>query len=290
MPTPRVVDLSHYNKVEVGGFTKAAAFGIWGVINKVTESTGYVDETYLQRRQAVKDAGMLWGAYHFVRPASIAAQVDHFLRHANPDDKTLLALDWEVSAVTSGMARDFLERIEKAMGRKAVVYSGNTAMEAFGSRVDPYFGSHRLWLAQYSSRPICQRSWSTAWIWQYSGDGLGPTPHNCPGISIPGGNGIDMNSYIADGDRATFEREWTTDASAADQKPSNPQPTTPSKGVAWMQESLNKLIGARLAVDGDYGPLTRMAVIAFQKANPPLATDGVFGPQSQATLERLLAA
>jgi hypothetical protein len=37
-------------------------------------------------------------------------------------------------------------------------------------------------------------------------------------------------------------------------------------------------------VDGIMGPLTRKAVIAFQKAYPPLATDGIPGPQTQAKL------
>ena len=39
------------------------------------------------------DAGLLWGAYHFLRPVSIAAQVDFFLKIASPDNTTLLALD-----------------------------------------------------------------------------------------------------------------------------------------------------------------------------------------------------
>lgn len=295
MPTPRVIDISHYNRIEPNGFVKAAKFGIWGVINKCTESTAYIDPTYAQRRQAVKDAGLLWGGYHFVRPSSIATQVDFFLRAAKPDDKTLLALDWEVNAVNANMAREFLERIEVKLGRKAVVYSGNTAKELLGSRVNPYFASHRLWLAQYGTRPVCQRSWRTAWIWQYSGDGRGPAPHNVPGILIPGNAGIDMNDYVLDDAisdeavaRENLTREWSSNVSSDDQKPTVPQTTIASRNVRWLQEGLNILGHGPLAVDGDYGPKTRAAVMAFQKAYPPLAVDGVFGPQSLLALEQIL--
>ena len=37
-------------------------------------------------------------------------------------------------------------------------------------------------------------------------------------------------------------------------------------------------------VDGIMGPLTRKALIAFQRAHPPLAADGVPGPRTQAKL------
>lgn len=283
MPIPRVIDISHYNRVEPNGFVKVAAAGIWGVISKCTESTTYVDPTYAQRRQAVKDAGLLWGGYHFIRPTSIATQVDFFLRAAKPDDRTLVALDWEVSAVNANMAREFLERIEVKLGRRAVLYSGNTAKELLGSRVDAYFGSHRLWLAQYGSRPICQRSWSEPWLWQFTGDGRGSAPHNIPGILIPGNAGIDINSYA--GTREALEAEWAMNAGMS----STPQtPATPSHDVRWLQASLNTLGYGTLVVDGDYGPRTKAAVTIFQRAHPPLAVDGVFGPQSLLALEQML--
>jgi len=38
-------------------------------------------------------------------------------------------------------------------------------------KADPFFGARRLWLAQSVSTPKCQASWSTWWLWQYSGDG-----------------------------------------------------------------------------------------------------------------------
>lgn len=54
--------------------------------------------------------------------------------------------------------------------------------------------------------------------------------------------------------------------------------------VRWLQERLNEMIGAGLAVDGDFGHATQAAVMALQQANG-LAMDGIAGPQTIALLQ-----
>ena len=71
---PLVVDLSHHN--DVADFGKVKAAGYAGIIHKATEAIGFVDNMYAIRRGDATDAGLLWGAYHFLRPVSIPAQVD----------------------------------------------------------------------------------------------------------------------------------------------------------------------------------------------------------------------
>lgn len=308
MPIPRVVDTSHYNAIgpaaglvnNAEGFRIAERAGLWGVINKASQSTTYVDPTYAQRRQAAKDAGLLYGAYHFMVPGNVAAQADYFLRATKPDDKTLLALDWEHFrgvAPSAAEAHEFMAIVAQKVGRKPIVYSGNTAKEALGSRVDAFFGGHRLWIAQYSSRPVCQRSWRTSWLWQYSDGTVGPSPHRMPGIYLGRNNACDMNDYVLDDAiadphvaRLALTNEWAYDPSTSDQKPNAPQTEIGSRNVKWLQEQLNALGHAMpaLAVDGDAGPKTEAAVRAFQAANPPLKVDGVFGPISSAVLDRIL--
>lgn len=85
-----------------------------------------------------KEAGLLWGAYHFIRPVDVSAQVELFLRSAQPDNDTLLALDYEVDSVSLDEAREFIEGIERKVGRSVVVYSGNTIKEKLGNKVDPW--------------------------------------------------------------------------------------------------------------------------------------------------------
>jgi len=199
---PLVVDLSHHN--DVTDFSAVKAAGIAGIIHKATEGVGFTDKLYADRRGRALGVGLLWGAYHFLRPGSTAAQVDFFLKVAAPDTATLLALDHEDERVALIDAKEFLLRVEDAVGRKPVLYSGFLIKQQLGNSIDGYLAAHRLWLAQYGPRPVTPRNWPSAWLWQFTGDGVGPKPHSIPGIV---GSGIDINSY--EGDAVKLAAEWS---------------------------------------------------------------------------------
>jgi lysozyme len=123
----------------------------------------------------------------------------------NPD--WLFCLDWEDNAdktMSKAKAREWIEIVESALGRpgQCVIYSGNAANEKVGSKADPFFGARRLWLAQYGSTPKCQASWSTWWLWQYSGDG------RVAGVD----SACDVNIY--DGPIDQLVAEWSGGAPA----------------------------------------------------------------------------
>ena len=59
--------------------------------------------------------------------------------------------------------------------------------------------------------------------------------------------------------------------------------------IRWVQDSLNKILGLRLAADGIMGPATRSAVRSFQQKQG-LAADGVVGPQTETALKTALGA
>jgi phosphatidylserine/phosphatidylglycerophosphate/cardiolipin synthase-like enzyme/outer membrane protein OmpA-like peptidoglycan-associated protein len=58
---------------------------------------------------------------------------------------------------------------------------------------------------------------------------------------------------------------------------------TDSGYLRWVQASLNRVLGLRLAVDGIEGPATRSAVRSFQQRRA-LAVDGIVGPNTEAAL------
>ncbi len=53
--------------------------------------------------------------------------------------------------------------------------------------------------------------------------------------------------------------------------------------VRWIQQALNQLGGARLVEDGRIGPITRAAVVSFQRTHG-LKPDGIVGPTTEAAL------
>lgn len=212
---PRVADISHYEVITADGFKEAFQDGLGGVICKATQGTSYKDDKYDRFMHDAKAAGLLVGAYHFPTGDNPIAQVDHFLEVVKPDASTLVALDFESNPNGNSMSIQqavvFLKEIEKRLGRKAVIYSGNDLKETIGdlNATDrAYVCSHRLWLAQYTSKPKLPIGFMRYWLWQYTGDGLGPTPHWVNGIKCPGSKGLDLNVY--NGSPALFQKEWAS--------------------------------------------------------------------------------
>ncbi len=201
----KVLDLSHYNKVS--SYAAIRASGIVGVIFKATQGAGMVDSTFTRSVAEARAAGLLIGAYHFNSGENVNRQVDHFLSVARPDDKMLLALDFEDnrgSNMSLPQAREFLLETERRVGRKPVLYSGNRVKDLLGSHKDPELGAFRLWLAQYGPVPWPQASWQKAWLWQFSDGQVGPAHPHVPGVS----GLVDLNSY--DGSDEQLAKEWAS--------------------------------------------------------------------------------
>lgn len=205
--TPRVADISHHNSVT--DLKASAAAGLWGIIHKASQGRAYRDPNYTGRRDLAKSAGLLWGAYHFNTGDKVADQVENFIAAAKPDDHTLMVLDYEdnrLSNMNITQVAEFLHRIEDRLGRKAAIYSGNRLKEtlSLASDVDrSYVREHRLWLCQYGPHAKLPGGFTKWWLWQYTGDGIGPEPHRIAGIS---GNGIDLNAF--EGTREELTKGW----------------------------------------------------------------------------------
>lgn len=192
---PMVLDLSHHNTIPQD-FEPAKKLGIRGIVHKATEGLGFKDKKYNARRQLAKEAGLLWGAYHFFRPGSVADQVDFFCDVAEPDQYTLLALDHEDEGCDVRSVKRFLALLEEKSGRKPVLYSGHVIKEQLTNVIDKTLGSYRLWHAQYGSTYKINSSWKAPWLWQFTEHG------DVPGVE---GN-VDVNSFA--GSFEKLSSEW----------------------------------------------------------------------------------
>ena len=204
-----VVDLYHGDRVT--SFPRAYEAGIRGIIHKATTGATGKDDAYSGRRAPALKAGLLWGAYHWGTSANVSKQIDNFLSQAKPDEHTLVALDFEASGsytMSLDQAREFLTKIAEKLGRRAVLYSGSLIKEKLGSKNDAFFGSHRLWLAQYGPKPVCQKSWRSHWLWQYTDGESGPDPKTVDGLPGDAEGRLDCDSF--DGSAAQLTSQWAS--------------------------------------------------------------------------------
>ena len=209
-PAANIVDLYHGDAVT--SFDEARVAGVLGIIHKSTTGGTGRDDQYRARRDAALSAGLLWGAYHWGTAAPADAQAANFLDWAAPDENTLVALDFEPTPgnqMTLDGAREFLGIVAQKLGRKPVIYSGSTIKDALGSTNDAYFGSHRLWLAQYGAAPEVQPSWGSYWLWQFTdGKAADPRRRKVPGIAGNDQGEVDCNYYP--GTAVQLADEWAS--------------------------------------------------------------------------------
>lgn len=204
---PFVVDLFHGDAVADFGAVKAA--GIVGVIHKSSQGNRFADVAYEARRQKAKAAGLLWGAYHFNTGDDIPSQVEEFLQYADPDRDTLMALDYEdnsASEMSIDECADFLDLLGSRLNRKPIIYSGNRIREQLpkaSAATQAFVASHKLWLCEYGHVAKVPVPWESYFLWQFTGDGVGPEPHSIPGVTT---HGIDLSTYS--GTAEQLAAEW----------------------------------------------------------------------------------
>jgi lysozyme len=166
--TVQVIDLSHYNSVS--SLVQAKNDGIVGCIHKCSEGSGWRDVMLAERYRLAKEAGLLWGLYHFMRPGSVTLQVNSFLDAAKmaSDENTLFALDYEASGLKLDDVISFLQFLEQRIGRSPVLYSGHTLREALNGKPNEAISRYRLWLADYTSPADLPPGFPSYYLWQYT--------------------------------------------------------------------------------------------------------------------------
>lgn len=154
-------------------FEELKANGIVGVIHKASEGTTHTDTAYANRKEICKDLGLLFGAYHFMRPGDMREEAKHFIRCAGKDVDIHVA-DHEDERVSIDDLKVFLREVTKLTGKEQlVIYSGHVMKEQLGDRYDAELAKHRLWLCHYTTgTPSWPKgTWPQWWLWQYTEDG-----------------------------------------------------------------------------------------------------------------------
>jgi lysozyme len=195
---PTVMDIYHGEDIAPGGFATAFKSGIKGCIHKATQGVSIMDNRYAPRRPQAVAAGMKWAAYHFAQNNDPKAQVNWFLKNAALTDDDWAALDWEdykSLTMTEQQAMTWLKYLMDQTGRSPkgiLIYGGNTLKEKISRANYSFFRQFPLWLCQYGNRAKLPAAWDHYTLWQYTGDGVGPLPHNVPGVNT---KGIDLNIF-----------------------------------------------------------------------------------------------
>ena len=216
MPDPLnvVIDISHHNGNV--NLAKAKEDGILGVIQKATQGQTFKDPTYQRNRQKAKDAGLLWGAYHFGTGSDGLKQAQHFLDVVGNDPRTLLVLDFEPNPTGPSMdleeARAFVTHINEERSRFPGFYSGHYIKQLLGTSTDPILAACWFWLAQYGPTPVVPRNWKTWTMWQYTDGALGPKPHTVKGIGR-----CDRDKF--NGSEAQLRKFWEAEARHKGERP-----------------------------------------------------------------------
>lgn len=178
--TNTVCDFSHH--IEKVNFTKAKEAGLVAVFHKATQASGqhlFTDKKYGERRIAAKQAGLLWGAYHFGVGGSGIDQANAFLEYTKPNNDTLLFLDFE-RCTTDGEtdmsveeAKDFVQQIKLKTGKFPLIYGGALLKEMMNKAVDPILTQCDLIIAQYSLKPHLPKGWDAYKFWQFTDGKVG---------------------------------------------------------------------------------------------------------------------
>ncbi len=178
------IDVSHHNgRID---WDAVAGEGVVFAYAKATEGTVMRDPRFSSNWKGMRDAGLLRGAYHFFRPAqSVERQAERFLARIGepaPGDLPPM-LDLEETSRASDewlgiersrrtlLALAWLDLVERALGRKPVVYTrAGFIRNTLG---DPgALTGYPIWLAQYASAaPTVPAGWNTWSIWQHTDRG-----------------------------------------------------------------------------------------------------------------------
>jgi len=142
---------------------------------KATEGVDLEDPAFDAHWRAMKESGLVRGAYHFyVTEDDPREQAEFFIRNVALDPGDLApVVDVELigHGTAPGLAdrlKVWLEVVEGHYGVKPIIY---TAPKFWDAHLSGEFGEYPLWVAEYEvDEPTLPTGWSEWHLWQWKGD------------------------------------------------------------------------------------------------------------------------
>jgi lysozyme len=180
-----LIDISHYQGTPSLGALNAE--GIVAVICKATEGRSTKDDTYSEKKEVLKPAGIKWGSYHYSSGSEVVLQVENYLNYAKPEPDEFMALDYEPSSSGSNMTYaqmvEFVELVKQETGRYPAIYGGRLLRETLKDIDSSVLSQCPLWYSRYNTSPTgIPKIWPNWTLWQYTDGNVGPQPHSVPGF------------------------------------------------------------------------------------------------------------
>jgi lysozyme len=171
------VDVSVYQ----GSITwsKVKSAGITFAIARVSDGTGTLDSTFATNWKGMKSNGIVRGVYQFFEPAGdptkqanlLLSQVKAaggFIAGDLPPVMDIEVTGGQTDATIQSHMQTWLDVIEKAVGRKPLIYTNLNTSSHFGGK----FTSYPLWVASWGGSCPTMPSGFKAWkFWQYADSG-----------------------------------------------------------------------------------------------------------------------
>lgn len=205
MATPFLMpDISHHQGHHTADDMKRAAGVADAIMFKATEGQSFVDDEFVSNAAAANAAGLPWGAYHFTRPGTAAAEAQHFLNVITrvPGCRFLL-LDWEDGG--RELVRNMLAWLHDNTDMPVGDYIGSHARSKGGQlkfadfHMVPQYGPTNV-SPEFRTDPLS--------AWQYTNGEINGTPWP---KAIPGIGPCDVSAVFRPQDFGFGEDDMTPD-------------------------------------------------------------------------------
>jgi lysozyme len=171
------IDVSYYQGTV--NWTDVKQAGKLFAIVRVSDGLNYPDTQFERNWRSTKAAGIIRGTYQFFRPGQDPTrQADLLLSRIEaagglvpgdlPPVLDIEVTDGQSSATVVQRAKTWLQRVERAIGRKPLVYTAAFMSSVIGSNLSAY----PLWVANWGvTCPLMPTGWTDWKFWQKSSTG-----------------------------------------------------------------------------------------------------------------------